>query len=172
MLTPKTPKFRLALAPALALVAMLPIASAAQAGDAAEDIVVTSPEKMAAWKAQTNDALNRALESEPWRSNLRPAAGIVQLTFELDEAGKPDNIKLYSSTGSWSSIRTARKAVRRLGDLSDVPVTNARDATFIANIIFADSQEQYYEFASTLEQSERARLASAPEQGEPIVLGG
>lgn len=126
MIAPKSPYLRLTLAPALAAAALLPLATAAQAGDAAAvPIVVTSPEKMKAWQADTTRALNRAIDRDIRRHDSRPSSGIVQLTFEMSADGTPHNVKLPSHTAKWTAVNTANAAVRRLGDISDVPVTNA-----------------------------------------------
>ena len=163
---------KFALAMPLALAAAVSLTAPAHAGGAFDDIVVTSPEKLKAWQDDTNRVLNRALEREPRRRNLHPSSGIVQMTFELGDDGKPDNIELQSNTANRAAARTARHALRWLGDISDVPVTNAENARFIANIIFARSVEQHQELQAELEKSERARLASGDETSEYIALGG
>lgn len=164
------PYTRIAIAPALALAATLPFAAPALAGAEHEDIVVTSRAEMQEWQADATRTLNRALERHPRQRNLNPSAGIVQLTFEMGDDGKPANIQTISSSTNWVSVRVARYAVNRLGDLSDVPVTNADDARFLANIIFANSPAERDELASELGRSESARIASSGEGY--IVLGG
>lgn len=163
---------RLAIAPALALAVTIPLASPALAGVEHEDIVVTSRAEMKDWQANTTRTLNRALERIPRQRSENPSSGIVQLTFEMGDDGKPANIELLSSGANWTAVRTARRAVLRLGDISDVPVTNAQDARFLANIVFATSVEQKDELMAELERSERARLASGTAESEYITLGG
>ena len=161
---------RIAIAPALALAATLPFAAPALAGVEHEDIVVTSRADLQAWQADATRTLNRALERNPRERNSRPSAGIVQLTFEMGADGKPTNIQTLASTTNWVSVRAARFAVRRLGDISDVPVTNADNARFLANIVFANDRVEYDRLASELERSENARIAASGEGY--IVLGG
>lgn len=163
---------RLAMAPALALAVTIPLASPALAGVEHEDIVVTSRAEMKDWQANTTRTLNRALERIPRQRSENPSSGIVQLTFEMGDDGKPANIELLSNGANWTAVRTARRAVLRLGDISDVPVTNAQDARFLANIVFATSVEQKDELMAELERSERARLASGTAESEYIALGG
>lgn len=172
MPTPKSPYHRLALAPALALAALLPLASAAQAGEAAEPIVVTSPEKMKAWQKDTTRSLNRALEREGRRGGGSPSSGIVQLTFDLDEDGRPGNIEVRSNTANWTAANDARSAVRRLGDIGDVPVKNVQGARFLANVIFANDPVEHRDLAQELARSESARMAAAGSGSDLIVLGG
>ena len=63
-------------------------------------------------------------------------------------------------------------AVRRLGDLSDVPVINPDGVRFLANIVFATSEREHDELSAQLEQSERARLASGSARSTYVALGG
>lgn len=163
---------KIAFAPALALSLGLPLASPALAGVEHQDIIVTSRADMQAWQADATRTLNRALENNPRERNASPSSGIVQLTFEMGADGKPTNIELYSRTTNWTSVRAARHAVRRLGDISDVPVSNAQGARFIANLIFANSTQQRNELAAELARSESARFAAGGEESEYISLGG
>lgn len=172
MFAPKSPNFRLALVPALAFAAMVPLASAAQAGEADRPILVTSPEKMKAWQADTTRALNRAIDRDVRRNGSRPAPGIVQLTFEMGADGTPQNVKVLSHTANRTSVNTAKAAVQKLGDISDVPVTNAQGARFLANIIFASDPDEHRDLARELAQAERARMAAAGGAGDLIALGG
>jgi hypothetical protein len=164
------------LAPALALAATLPLASIAHAGDTAgnraDDIVVTSPEKMQAWQDKATRKLNRGLERGPRLRDWNPSSGIVQLSFDLNEKGRPDNIEVRSNSANWTAARVAHYAVRQMGDISDVPVTNAQNARFLANVIFAQNYDEYEELAQDLERTERARLASGQAEAQTIVLGG
>lgn len=163
---------KIAFAPALALAAAVPLASPALAGENHEDIVVTSRADMQAWQADATRTLNRALENNPRERNASPSSGIVQLTFEMGADGKPANIELYSRTTNWTSVRAARHAVRRLGDISDVPVSNAGNARFMANLIFANSAQQRDELAAELARSQSARFAAGDEEAGYILLGG
>ena len=155
--------------PVLALAALT---VPAQADTSAEDIVVTSHADMQAWQADATRTLNRALERHPRQRGTSPGSGIVQLTFAMGADGKPANIAVRSNSANWTAVNTARHAVSRLGDLSDVPVTNRGEARFLANIIFANSREQYRELAEELRQSEAARLAAGGDESVYIALGG
>lgn len=157
---------------ALALAATLPLAVPAHAGASHEDIVVSSNAAMEEWQQQATRSLNRSLERNPLERSAQPEPGIVQITFELGDNGRPANIELHSSSSNWAAVRSARFAVRRLGDISDVPVADADKARFIANIIFADNPQQHGELLALLEQSERERLASETGESELIALGG
>ncbi|MEE4199698.1 hypothetical protein [Erythrobacter sp.] len=161
----------LPLAPALTLALALPL-TPANASERADDIVVTSTEKMTAWQERATRKLNRALEVEPRMRHTNPGPGLVQLTFEMNARGRPGNIEVLSNSADWTALRAARFAVRKLGDLSDVPVRNAHKARFIANLIFADNPAQYEVLVAQLRKSEAARLAAGRDEGDVIVLGG
>lgn len=161
---------KLAFAPALAFAVLTPFA-AANAGEKSDDIVVTSSAEMQAWQADATQSLNRALQRSPVERTATPGPGIVQVTFSLGADGRPENVELYNSTADWSAERSAMFAVRRLGDISDVPVSDPAGARFIANIIFADSVAEHDDLARELTASEAARLASGSPASDFIALG-
>lgn len=169
MYTPFKTALKSALIPALALAVIVP--AAASAGNS-DDIVVTSVEQMKQWKKDATRTLNRALAHSPVERRAQPASGIVQVSFSLDSKGKPTGLELESSSANWAAERSAMFAVRSLGDIGDVPVSNPGGARFLANIVFADSAEEGAQLAAILEQSERTRLASGTERSEFIALGG
>lgn len=161
----------LAFAPAaLALAALTPFA-AAHAGESGDDIVVTSTGEMQAWQADTTRSLDRALQNSPFERTATPGSGIVQVSFTIGADGRPDNVELYNSTANWSADRSAMYAVRRLGDISDVPVSNPQGAQFLANIIFAQNEAEHDKLAAKLERSEATRLASGTPASTYIALG-
>ena len=156
--------------PAIALAAMVPFAGIAHADEAAGDIIVTSQAEMAAWQKGATVSLNRSLAHS---SDVRSAAisdGIVQIAFEMGADGEPTNLEVIASDANWVAERVAKRAVRRLGDISDVPVANAKDARFLANIVFADDAEEHAELMSEVKKSMAKTLASG-ESGY-IVIGG
>lgn len=157
--------------PALALAAIAPL-SLAHAGEKNDDIVVTISGQMQQWQAETTRDLNRALERNPFERSNVPGSGIVQVSFTLAADGTPEDLAIYDSSADYSAERSAMRAVRRLGDLSDVPVSNSQGAQFLANIIFADSKAEHDDLAAQLETSERARLASDTPESGYIALGG
>ena len=159
-------------APVLALGLALPMASSPALAGEETEIQVVSPKKMEQWKADVSRQLDRALVRAPGRASVAPSAGIVQIAFELDEEGNPDNLKVYSNSADYTAMRMAKYAVTRIDGLDEAPVTNVGEAQFLANIIFANNRAQHDELALTLAQSERTRLAAGPEENEVIVLGG
>lgn len=158
--------------PAAAFALALPVATPAIAGEKSESIVVTSKAKMAEWKAETTKDINRSLRSAPIPDSSRPNTAVVQIAFTLGEDGKADNIEVLEGRGNWAARRTAAYAVRRLNDLDQVPVTNAENAQFLANIFFASTPEDYKELKAQLKKSEAKRMAAAEGDNEYILLGG
>ncbi len=161
-----------ALLPASAFALALPFSVPASAGDKSEDIVVTSPAKMAEWQSATTKDINRSLKNAPIPTHARPNSSVVQITFTLGENGKPDNIEVLNGNGNWAARKTAAYAVRRLDGLDQVPVTNAQNAQFLANIFFASTPEDYKALKMALKKSEAKRLAAADGEDEYILLGG
>lgn len=163
---------KFAFAPVLALGMTLPLAVPASAGESTEDIVVRSQIEMERWQEDTTRSLNRALVRNPLERSASPSSGIVQVRFTMDENGRADDITLHSSSADWVAERIALSAVRRLGNLDEVPVSNAGDVQFLANIIFASDRNEQTELAKKLARSERARLASGTAESDYVALGG
>ena len=155
--------------PAVALAGALSLTSTASAEEATPSILVT---EMDQWQADATRRLNRALERNPINRRGAPAPGIVQLTFSLDEDGRPKNIAVRQNSANRAALESATYAVRRMGDLSDAPVANVGQTKFIANVIFADTLKERRELAQSLAASERARLALAEEGQTYIAIGG
>ncbi len=162
----------LAVLPAAALAFTLPFAAPAVAGEKSDGIVVRSQEALEEWQAQTTKDINRSLRNAPIPNNARPNNSVVQITFTLGADGKPENIETLDGSGNWAARKAARYAVRRLNDLDTVPVSNAQNAQFLANIFFASSADMHKQLAAQLKKSERSRLAAAEGEKEYILLGG
>lgn len=164
-----TPR-KVLLVPAAALALGFSFAIPASAGEQ-EDILVTSSAAMEEWTAGvTRDLDRKLLHAERFRERA-VSSGIVQLRFTLDQDGSPTAVKTYYSSANTGAVRTAHSAVKRLRDLDQAPVANASGATFQANIIFADNEEEKARFAKKLEKMERTRLASAGQSTMVITLG-
>ncbi|MEM8724571.1 MAG: hypothetical protein AAGE86_03525 [Pseudomonadota bacterium] len=153
---------------AMALTFTAPVA----AGEKSDGIVVTSQVAMEEWQAATTADINRSLTRAPIPNNRRPNNSIVQIAFTLGDDGKAENIEVLSGNGNWAARKSATYAIRRLNNLDQVPVTNARNAEFLANIIFASSPEKHKALKAKLKKSEAARLAAADGNNEYILLGG
>ena len=155
---------------AIALAMLLALPTAASASSDSDDIVVRSQSPMDEWTSQTTAELNRAL-STGLNSRGQPNNAIVQVTFTLDENGQADDLEFLKGKGNRHSRDMARRAIRRLKNLDQVPVANAEDAQFLANIIFANNERVHTELASELEEMETARLASTERAATYIALG-
>jgi uncharacterized protein YbjQ (UPF0145 family) len=156
----------------MALGLALPLAASPAVAGEQERIEVTSQSEMKRWQKQATRKLDNALRQIPGRRSAAPANGIVQIAFRMGENGRPEQLIVHSNSADRTAVRMAKYAVRRLGDLSDVPVGNAQEKRFLANIIFAADRIQHEEFKLALATQERARLAAGEAESETIVLGG
>lgn len=141
------------------------------ASDKSDDIVVSPSAAMQQWQAETTQDLNQALRGGGVRYRGEPNNAIVQITFDLGEDGKAENVQLHNGEGNYFARKIAIRAVKRLDGLDKVPVSDPQDAQFLANIIFANSKDQMARLEERLEDMERARLASAGEDRTYIALG-
>lgn len=157
--------------PLVALGLALPLASPAFAGEP-EQIEVTSQAAMEEWQKDATRKLENALRRSPGRGSLVPNNGIVQIAFRMGENGRPDDLTVHSNSANLAAAHMARYAVRRLGDLSTVPVADGRRARFLANIIFAADRVEEEKLMIVLAESERARLAAGEARSAFIALGG
>ena len=172
-MTKRTPKpLHLFAAPVLALGLALPLATSPALAGQDTQIEVTSERDMKQWKKTVSRQLDRALAPRPGNRALQPQSGIVQIAFEVDAQGKPENLKLKTNSANKSAARLAMQAVKRINNMDEAPLSDVSEARFLANIIFADTYAEREELSRTLEKSERARLASGNAEDEVIVLGG
>ncbi|MEL6877845.1 MAG: hypothetical protein AAGL68_07080 [Pseudomonadota bacterium] len=157
---------------ALALAVAIPTASPALAGDDDQLVVVQPQAAMEEWQKDTTRDLNHALSFQPTSNRFRVDNGIVQVSFTLGADGRADNIKLYNSSSNMIGERLAKRAVRKLDTLADVPVKNKQNVKFLANMIFADNEDIKERLMAKLEKAEKTRLAGAKSEGDYILLGG
>ncbi|MEL7188711.1 MAG: hypothetical protein AAGK17_04090 [Pseudomonadota bacterium] len=156
--------------PVLALASTLPLAAPAVAEtETSKDtrILVT---EMDSWQANATRRLNRALQRNPINQTGAPAPGIVQLSFTLNAKGSPTNVEVLSNSANRPAAQSAKYAVRRMGDLSDVPVSNVGDTQFIANVIFANDHREKRRLIAELKSKPYASFASKSGSSTYVVL--
>ncbi len=133
------------------------------------DIVVQPSPALEQWQQETSTDLNRALKRRaPFEQRINNA--IVQVAFSAGEDGRPDTIEVLDGNGNWAAKRAAKRAVSTLDDLDDVPVANAQNVQFLANIIFADNERTRDRLEQRLIELEVDRLASAGPERTYIAL--
>lgn len=149
------------------LVSLLPVtASAANEGD---DIVVSSGSALEKWQQRTTAELNSALMREPMGATTENA--IVQITFTLGEDGKATDQQFYNRDGSFLERSMAKRAIKSLDNLADVPVADRSQTRFLASIIFANDPRSYSKLQARLRKMEQARLASRDGRHQYLALG-
>ena len=143
------------------------VASASQPG---EDIVVSPGSAMQHWHSEASDHLDRALRrASPTRTENKNA--IVQIAFTRDANGRATDLEFVNREGGWFERSTAKRAVRSLDNLDEVPVTQSGEVYFLANIIFANDQRSHDQLKDRLAQMETARLAENSPRSKYIALG-
>ena len=136
-----------------------------------DGIVVTSPAAMTDWKADMNAQLDRQLIRSDGFRDRGPMTAAVQIRFTLDAQGKPANLETVHHSGARRAAFASRVAVRNLRGFDKAPVSNARGATYQANLIFARNDRERAKLQAELNDLDRARLA-AGDGGDVIMLGG
>lgn len=139
---------------------MLAVPSATFASDEGDDIIVSPSSEVQQWQDDTSRDLDRALSSGSTRYRGAPNNAIVQVTFKLGENGRADDVSIINGEGNYFAKRIAVRAVKRLRDLDGVPVEDPQAVTFLANIIFANSDTSQKRLERRLAGMERERLAS------------
>ncbi len=150
----------------------LPLATPAAADESATDFVVQSEVAMTKWQKETTADLNRYLMGAPHQLGTKLKSSIVQVSFTVDERGKADNVEVVGGNGNLAAKRAARYAVRRLGNLDEVPVQQPQNAKFLANIIFADDLVQHKRLIAELERDNNPRFALVRPDETTVLLGG
>lgn len=151
----------------LALAATLPVAAPAVAQDG---VLIVSQSAMTQWQEARTKELDRLLLDDRGQFG-RPLAGIVQISFTLDENGRPAEIETVHNSAGIAAHRLARWAVSKMRDLDDVPAAQGGDVRFQANMIFADNERDREGLAVQLAALEQVRLAKA-EPGTTVIAIG
>jgi hypothetical protein len=154
-----TLKFAILLGNAVGASLIFALPVTASPADADDDIVVVSAGAMQKWQQETNARLDRALQVAAPRDAVT-GNSIVQITFTRGPDGKPENPQFYNREGNWTERWIARRAVQSLDNLGEVPVVEAGQVRFLANVIFADDYHNLRKLRSRLEVMERERLAA------------
>lgn len=146
----------------------LPVSASATGAD--DDIVVVSAGAMQQWQQETTARLDRALQLAAPRDAATGNA-IVQITFTRGPDGKAENPQFYNREGNWTERWIAKRAVQSLDNLGDVPVIEAGEVRFLANLIFADDPHNLKKLRTRLEGMERERLAAGGDASRYLALG-
>ena len=149
------------------MAALLPVTALAE-GEG-EDIVVSSGSAMQQWQQRTTAELNRALMREPPGATTENA--IVQITFTLGEDGKATDQQFYNRDGSFLERSMAKRAIKSLDNLAEVPVADRSQTRFLASIIFANDPRSHSKLQARLRKMEQARLASRDGRHQYLALG-
>lgn len=137
-----------------------------------ETIVVESTAAMESWSDAVTRSLDQRLARAEQALRVNPKAGIVQLRFTLDDQGNAQGLTVHKSSGHNRTDLVAKRAVRSLSNLGDVPVRNPQAQKFQANIIFAEGKQEYWQLAKQLKKSEAKRLASGGAESAVLAFGG
>lgn len=165
-----TLKFAILLGSAVGASLIFALPVTASPADADDDIVVVSAGAMQKWQQETNAQLDRALQVAAPRDAVT-GNSIVQITFTRGPDGKPENPQFYNREGNWTERWIARRAVQSLDNLGEVPVVEAGQVRFLANVIFADDYHNLRKLRSRLEVMERERLAAGGPGSKYLALG-
>lgn len=134
---------------------------AAQQQEDGESIVVTSQLPMKEWANSISQELSQHLNRSQGASMRDEASGIVQVRFDCDLDGRPTNISLYNRTGHRSLVNRAIRALGKLDTMHPLPQGVRPGQPFLANMVFATSEQQSEQLHDRLAFLEAKRLASA-----------
>lgn len=161
-------KTTLAAAVALAVATSTTVPAMAQN----DTIVVESAGALESWSEAVSRSLDKRLVRAEKSLRANPKSGIVQLRFTLNEDGRAHDFKVYRSSGNIRTDLIAKRAVRSLSNLGDVPVRNPQAEQFQANIIFAEGVQEHKKLAKLLRKTEAKRLARGGVESTILTIEG
>ncbi|MBO6527505.1 energy transducer TonB [Erythrobacter sp.] len=127
-----------------------------------QDIIVSAEE--AAAVELISRELDRNLVHADWPRQQARGEGLAMVRFQRDAGGRAVDVEFYRRSGSSSVDRLARRAVKRLGRNAPLPALGGADQIFQANIIVANSEQAFSDFASKLAKLEKTRLSDPRER--------
>ena len=156
-------------APVAVATSLALLAPAVSAAD--PEAIVVSPADMNMFRDRVTRSLDRSLENGERVYGKVPQSGIVQIRFQLDDSGKPAGLEMVGNTSGNTGAHVANWAVRRLRDLDQAPVANARSAVFQANIVFAHDSEEKARLSAQLHRADKARMALGGDNAQVVMIG-
>lgn len=143
----------------------LPIGSQAQE----EVVVVGIAAETRTWIGDVTQKLERRLTQGARRSYQDASAtGIVQLTFERADNGRPTAIKVLRHSGEGGMRRFAARSVAGLRHIPPIPGGFEREVH--VNILMANSQDQLDGLKHRLVGWEAKRFAANPARRRQLAL--
>ena len=125
-----------------------------------DGIVISAGRSVDDFGADVSRHLDRQLDridnSSPWQQE----SGVAQVLFECGPDGKPINVRMYKKAGFWTDLK-ARKVVSKIRSLHPLPQGVTQDQLFLANIIIANSPQEFQELSEKLNVLEKQRIASS-----------
>lgn len=157
-------------AAAFSALAMMSIPIAAQQANTSEPIVVSSTQAERSWlEAASHELEEQLARIETRRLNARQGSGIVQILFNHNAEGKPENLTVYSHSGNPRISRKAMQAITRMEITQPLPQAFEGEQ-FLANFVFALNDRQARTLHERLDVMEQARLASIGRESTFLAL--
>lgn len=97
-------------------------------------------------------------------------SGTVSVKFGCSDSGQPSAVTLLRRSGNGDLDHAAMRAISHIKTLQPMPVSFRNGQTFIANILFASSFEDYDRQLATLRSDAQKRNARYLDQGRSIAL--
>lgn len=151
---------------AAALFLAFPVSSAAQ-----DQMVVRGDETAdQVWMAAVGDQLDDRLSSGPARVGLQVPIGAAQIRFRRGIDGRPTDVRLVQRNGDRVFRSHAVRAVAGMQALPALPPTRDGNSDVVANIVIANSPDEFRMLERRVRQWEDQRIASAKAERTTLAL--
>jgi TonB family protein len=132
-------------------------------------VVVAAPITFARWSGNVTRRIENNLTYPTVFGKLDPT-GIVSVAFSCSEEGLPTTVSLYRTSGNRGLDRAAMRAVRQIKTLHPMPKAFRSNQKFVANILFATSQDNFDKQVRLLRSDASRRNAGHTGDGQLITL--
>jgi TonB family protein len=118
------------------------IAAAAPAQEGRDVVVVAKPITLAQWTAGVGSQIDKVLRypTDIMNENM---SGIASVRFQCSDDGKPTAMTVSRKSGWRDLDREAVRAVAKLKTMHPLPDGLKHDQHYVANILFARSQDDH-----------------------------
>ena len=149
----------------LTAVLVVPLASLDARQPPPDDIVVIAPvdAEVRAWSARVGEHIGQEMRFPRDLGPTSDPEGLVEVTFECNEDGRPSKVSLLRTSGSRRLDRAGIMAVERVRSLHPLPRGIDHGQAYKAQLLFATddgSGRKYDELAALRAKADRGNAAS------------
>jgi len=151
----------------LATMLVVPLAGL-EAREPTPEMVVIAPAdaEVRAWSSRVGEAIDAKMRYPRSLGPSRTAEGIVDVTFECSDDGRPSKVAVARTSGSRQLDAAGMRAIQRVATLHPLPAGIGHGQVYKARLLFAmEGSDLARKAAALREEADRGNAALAQRRG-------